>query len=405
VRQAPPVAPQLVFVPLIGFRPEGTLVLRKRTDTTANGTRLIVHAAAAAPDRTDVVVEWERTGDPATCPADSMLLTHTNSRPLEHGLSVELLIGASRVSATRMARRAFHASNPSIGAIDEVTFGPLPAGTAAAELRVAEGEREWLAQLAFMSRDANASAVTAEVTHDEVAVRATAVARDRDEVVVEMEVVAPNQIRTVGAPLTSPVRFASTSEEDQRTRKAEIRRVLGEHSRPITLEDDRGGRTEEGRRLFSQEPQQAMSGRLFVSRFVVAFEAPSAAAESATIVIPFIDLNDREPSAEADLRKVPVDVKLGEHRFRVISAEPIGMDQRQVVLKVTPSTSGPRFIQPVRMHGADDKNFAWNPYPAPGDTVSLTTTVGDPPIVTFTGAVLRVDGPLRLEIPLPKVDL
>jgi len=207
VRQAPPVAPQLVFVPLIGFRPEGTLVLRKRTDTTANGTRLIVHAAAAAPDRTDVVVEWERTGDPATCPADSMLLTHTNSRPLEHGLSVELPIGASRVSATRMARRAFHASNPSIGAIDEVTFGPLPAGTAAAELRVAEGEREWLAQLAFMSRDANASAVTAEVTHDEVAVRATAVARDRDEVVVEMEVVAPNQIRTVGAPLTSPVRF------------------------------------------------------------------------------------------------------------------------------------------------------------------------------------------------------
>jgi hypothetical protein len=375
VRQAPPVAPQLVFVPLIGFRPEGTLVLRKRTDTTANGTRLIVHAAAAAPDRTDVVVEWERTGDPATCPADSMLLTHTNSRPLEHGLSVELLIGASRVSATRMARRAFHASNPSIGAIDEVTFGPLPAGTAAAELRVAEGEREWLAQLAFMSRDANASAVTAEVTHDEVAVRATAVARDRGR------------------------------SRRQRTRKAEVRRVLGEHSRPITLEDDRGGRTEEGRRLFSQEPQQAMSGRLFVSRFVVAFEAPSAAAESATIVIPFIDLNDREPSAEADLRKVPVDVKLGEHRFRVISAEPIGMDQRQVVLKVTPSTSGPRFNQPVRMHGADDKNFAWNPYPAPGDTVSLTTTVGDPPIVTFTGAVLRVDGPLRLEIPLPKVDL
>ena len=63
--------------------------------------------------------------------------------------------------------------------------------------------------------------------------------------------------------------------------------------------------------------------------------------------------------------------------------------------------SRPRFSQPARMYGTDDKNFGWNPYPKPGDTVSLTTTVGDPPIVTFTGAVLRVDGPLRLEIPLP----
>jgi hypothetical protein len=52
------------------------------------------------------------------------------------------------------------------------------------------------------------------------------------------------------------------------------------------------------------------------------------------------------------------------------------------------------------MHGTDDKTFAWNPDSKAGDTVSLTTTVGDPPIVTFTGAVLRVDGPLRLEIPL-----
>ena len=212
---------------------------------------------------------------------------------------------------------------------------------------------------------------------------------------------APNQIRTVGAPLTAPVRFASTSEEDQRVRKAEVRRVLGEHSRPITLEDDRGGRTEEGRRLFSQEPQQAAPGQPYVSRFVVAFEAPSTAVESATIVIPFIDLNDREPSATADLRKVPVDVKLGEHQFRVISAEPIGTDQREVVVQVAPSTSGPRFTQPARMYGTDEKNFAWNPYPMPGDTVSLTTTVGDPPIVTFTGAVLRVEGALRLEIPLP----
>ena len=38
--------------------------------------------------------------------------------------------------------------------------------------------------------------------------------------------------------------------------------------------------------------------------------------------------------------------------------------------------------------------------PKPGNTVPYSTTVGDPPIVMFEGAVLRVDGPLRLEIPL-----
>jgi hypothetical protein len=400
VRQAPPLAAQLVFVPLIGFRPVGTRALREPTETTANGTRLIVLAATAAPDRTDVVIEWERSGDPATCPADSMLLTYTNSQPLEHGLTVDLLVGAGRVSATGMARRAFHASNPSIGAIDAVSFGPLPAGTDTPELLVTEGEREWRAPLPLVSLDANASALTAEVVREGVALRATAVAKDRDQVVVEIEVVAPHQIRTVGAPVTSPVQFVSTSDEDQRARKAEVRRVLGEHSRPITLEDGQGGRIEEGRRLFPPEPRQRAPGTPYVSRFVVAFEVSNTTATSATIVVPFIDLIDRGPTASTDLRNVPVDVKLGKHQFRVISAEPIGTDQREVVVKVAPSMSGPRFTQPARMHGTDDKNFAWNPYPMPGDTVSLTTTVGDPPIVTFTGAVLRVDGPLRLEIPL-----
>jgi len=65
---------QLVFAPLIGFRPAGTRTLREPAETTADGTRLMVLAAAAAPDQTDVVIEWERTGDPATCPPDSQLL-------------------------------------------------------------------------------------------------------------------------------------------------------------------------------------------------------------------------------------------------------------------------------------------------------------------------------------------
>ena len=405
MRQAPPVAPQLVFVPLIGFRPAGTRVLRERSETTANGTRMIVLAAAAAPDRTDVVVEWERTGDPAVCPPDSKLLTHTNMAPLENGLTAAIVVGASRANATTMRRRRIHMSLRYIGAIDVITFPQI--GTAAddAELRVNEGPQEWRVLLDLAPGGVEATALETKLTRDGVALRVTAVARHESELIVEVEVEAPDQIRAVGAPIPTPARFSSTTERDHSERLIEHRRVFGEQSAQIALEYEDGGRHEEISRLFSQEPQQAAPGAPYVSRFVLAFDAPDTATRSATIVVPFIDLNDREPSASADLRDVPVDVKLAEHQLRVVSAEPVGTDQREVVVKVAPSTSGPRFTQPARMHGADDKNFAWNPYPVPGDTVSLTTTVGDPPIVTFTGAVLRVDGPLHLEIPLPKVDL
>jgi hypothetical protein len=399
VRQAPAIASQLIFVPLIGFRPTGTRVLRERAETTSNGTRLIVLAAAAAPDRTDVVIEWERSGDPATCPPDSKLLTHTNMTPLENGLTAALVVGASRLSATTMRRRRMHISHPTIGAIDAVTFPPLATAADTAELRLNEGPQEWRVSLDFAPGGVEATPLAAELTRDGVAVRLTSVARHEGELIVEMEVEAPRQIRVVGAPIPTPPRFSSTTDEDHRARLIEHRRVFGQRSAQIALEYE-GDRFEEVGRLFSPEPQQAVPGGPYVSRFLVMFDAPRTDAESATVVVPFIELNDREPSVSVDLRDVPIDVDLGGHRFRVISAEPSGADKRTVVVEVASSPSSPRFTQPARMHGTDDKSFAWNPDLKPGEPISLTTTVGDPPIVTFTGAVLRVEGPLRLAIPL-----
>jgi hypothetical protein len=397
---APAGTSQLVFVPLIGFRPEGTRVLRERTETTANGTRLIVLAAAAAPDRTDVVIEWERSGDPATCPPDSTLLTHTNMAPLEKGLTAGLVLGASQLSAITMRRRSMHVSHPTIGAVDAVTFPPLTTATDTAELRLSEGAQEWRVSLDLAAGGVEATALTEELTRDGVVMRATAAARHEGELIVELEIEATRQIRVVGWPIPTPARFASTSDEDQRARTLEHRRVFGEKSAQIALEYEGGGRYEEVRRLFSYDPQQTAPGRPYVSRFVVFFDAPRADAGSATIVVPFVELNDLEPSATADLRDVPIDVDLGEHHFRIISAEPSGTEQRTVVVEVAPSASSPRFTQPARMYGVDKTNFAWNPDPKPGDPVPYSTKIGDPPIVRFEGAVLRVDGPLRLEIPL-----
>jgi hypothetical protein len=363
----------------------------------------MVLAAAASPDSTDVVVEWQRTGAPADCPPDSAILNYANSAPLERGLVAELAVDEVRLNATAMRRCAFHAGDASIGAIDGLTFPALRPDVTGVELRVSEGKREWRVPLELVAGPANATALAVDVRRDGVVVRATAVARVGDELVVGLQVEGTHQIRQVGLPIPTPARFANTSEEDLRERTREHRRVFGEHAEQITLTDDRGGHGEERRRLMSFEPQQSAPGGPFVSRFCVAFAAPSADATRATLSVPFIELNDFRPSATADLRTLPVEVALAEYRVRVLAAEPYG-DQRKLVLEVLPSPGAPRFVQPARVQGSDPA-FAWERHPVddapPGrEEIWMSMRVGDPPVVTFTGVVLRVDGPLELEIPL-----
>ena len=392
----------LVFVPTIGFRAEGTRTLREPTETTADGTRLIVHAVAAAPDRTDVLIEWERTGDPATCPPDSQLLIHSNMSPLDKGLTAALVTGTTRLDATAMHRRAMHVSHPSIGAVDALTFPAVTDGADSAALDIAEGASRWSIPLPLVRAQARATPLAVELARDGLVIRVLAFARAEGEHIFELEVAAPQQIRTVAAPVPSPMRFSSTSAADEREPRKEMLRVFGERSRPIALELRDGSRLEEVRRIFSPGPQQAAPGQPYVTRFLVAFDAPKTDPMRATMVIPFVELNDMAPTASADLRELPVDVKLAEHRFRVVGVEPHGADQQKVVMELPSSTAAPRFVQPARLLGSDPQ-FGWERHAVdaqPGrDLIWMATKVGDPPIVTFTGAVLRVDGPLRLELP------
>jgi hypothetical protein len=396
---------QLVFVPLIGFRPTGTLTLREPAETTADGTRLMVLAAAAAPDRTDLVIEWERLGDPATCPPGSQLLMYSNFAPMEKGVTAALVTGAIRHDATAMRRRRLSVGHPSIGAVDVITFPELPDDAESAELRITDGGTEWRVPLLLVRGELNATALNVELERGGIIARATAVTRHDDDIIVALEVAGPQQIRQAGTPIPSPARLSSTSDEDHEERLREHRRVFGEQSRPITLEFDNGTSVEEVERLFSFDPQQDATGRLpYVNRFVVAFDAPSADAKRATLVIPFVELNDFTPSATADLRDLPLDVALAEHRFRVVAVEPHGTDQRKITLELPASSAAPRFVQPARLHGSDAQ-FGWERHAIDAklpdrDAIWMATKVGDPPIVTFKGAVMRVDGPLRLELPL-----
>lgn len=399
-----PVTTELAFVPRIGFRPTGTRTLREHAETTANGTKLMVLAVAAAPDRTDVVIEWERTGDPATCPPDSQLLVHSNMAPLANGLTAAAVVpGTGRLNAITMRRRAYHMGG-SIGAVDSLTFPRLPGDADGAELQMTEGAAEWRVPFTLVPARVNATALTVELAREGIVARATALSRHDVDVIVELEVAAPQQIRQVGAPIPAPLRFSSTSDEDHHARTQEHRRVFGERARPITLAVEDGAPLEEVGRLFSADAQQAAPGQPYVSRFLVMFGSPSTDTKSATLVIPFVELNDFGHSVTADLRELPLDVKLGEHRFRVVALEPHGPDQRKVVLELPPSAVKPRFVQPARLHGSDPA-FGWERHAVDagrpgGDAIWMATKVGDPPIVTFAGAVLRVDGPLRLELPL-----
>jgi hypothetical protein len=394
----------IVFVPTIGFRPSGTRTLRERAETTKAGTRLVVQAAAAAPEGTEIRVEWERTGDPVTCRPDSRLLAPSRApahAPLDESVTATLVTASGRLEAITIAQRGYHMSHDAIGAIHEITFPPLPEDAGGAELRVSEGADEWRVPFTLERRGVVATPLTVEVEHGGIVVRATALVRRSDEVIVGLEVEAALQIRNVGAPLPTALAFISLREEDVRARRQEFRRVFSGPARPITLAFDRSDPVDEVGRLFSLDPpQQAAAGQPFVSRFSVVFEAPNGDAKVATLRVPFVDLNDFEHSVTADLRDTPLDLALGPHRFRVVSAEPHGADERRVQVEVTPSAASPRFLHPARMRTTPSDSFSWAGPPQDGAPVWMTTRVDDPPIVTFHGVVLRVEGPWRLELSL-----
>jgi hypothetical protein len=396
---APTLALPLVFVPLIGFRPAGTRMLREPAETIVDGTRLRVLGLAASPQRTELLIEWERAGDPVVCPPGSQLLSYQARAPLDNGVTVELATGSTRLSAVTMVPRGYHASMQSIGAIHALTFPPTDDAGDERQLSVTENGNTWRVALGLQPSRVAATPLDARLEHEGIVLRATAVARDVDEVALAVEVEASRNVRQVGAPLPTSAIFADDSEELRRQRKAEFRRTLGDRARPITLEDDRGGRHEEVRRLLTFEPQRTDPGGPFIHRFAVIFETLGSDAHAATLVIPFIDLSDPDGSVTADLRSAPLELAVGRHRFRVVSAEPIAKDHRLVIVEGRPSPWPPRFRHPAAARAADASSF---PYPNPGlgEQVSFGVAVKDPPVVTFSGAVFRVDGPVRLRMPI-----
>jgi len=384
-----------VFVPEIGFCPDGTRTLPESAEVEAHGTRLLVVALAAAPDRTDLIAQWEQ----AEAECAPFLTYRSAGAPPNLGLTAVLLADTARVEATTIAQSAHGVSASSRRAIHTMTFAPLAPGTERVELRVSDGTRTWTLPLELAPAAPAARALDAKEDREGVVVRATALARYGNRLVVELRVEASHPVRQVAAPVHAPVFFSRDSEDVRRERLREHRRVFGLSARPIALEDDRGGRVEEEGRVFAPGWRDAATRKPSVHRCCVAFPAPDAEARSVTLIVPFVDINDLEHSVTADLREVPLDLELGPHRFHVVSADAQGSDERRVVMEVPVSSSSPRFMQPARIAGIGRGSYSWGGAPERGERIWMATEVGDPPIVTFEGAVLRVDGPWRLTLP------
>lgn len=401
----PSLASQLVFVPTIGFRPGGTRTLLERADASADLTHVTILAVAATPERTELIVEWEQEAEPLVCAvpekgaatgeiAAPPKRPRPTAPPPEIEVTAVVVAGSTVLKTSSMWRQAYRESGSGSWAIRSMVFPPVPPGTARAELRVSQGELRWTVPFRLVPGRITAAPVAAEATRHGITVRVTGVAHHDDQLILAVEASAAQPIGRMGAPAPAMPILPSG-------RKFKVARGVG--FEPIVLEDDRGDRREEVRRInaLRDQPESHVNGEPFVQRFSLLFDAPSEGARSATVVVPFIEITDLTPSVVVDLRQLPLNVELGDHRFRVLGANPYpGSDHRHIEMEIGPSTSSPRFMHPASVNGTPGGSYSWSDPPGPGEPFWMETAVGEPPIVTFRGAVLRYDGPWRLELPL-----
>lgn len=223
--------------------------------------------------------------------------------------------------------------------------------------------------------------------------QATAAAWHEDELTLNLEVTAPSALGQVGNAMPEQPRFGAISENVRRARAKEFKRVMATADRPITLLDASGRESPELRRFY---PPQSRDSVPTGQSFAVVFEAPSADARHVTLVVPFVELMDRDASASVDLRALPTGFAIGGKQFTALSAEPRGSEMKVIV--EVPRGSGPRYVvQPAGILGSGG-SYSWGR--GPGDQVWFAAKVGDPPIVRFIGVVERVEGPWRMRIPL-----
>lgn len=387
------LAQQLVFVPEIGFRPGSTRVLLEPVVATAEGTSVTIVAVAAGPDQTDLLFEWEPPDEHAEWLV-RIDRSGVQQRP-PTALDMALVVGDDVHAPLRVEHR-FRSAN-GYDMLD-LTFPAVAAGAKTAELRVTHGDQQWRVPFRLSNSDFVGGPALAEMEHEGITVRATAVARRNDQVVVALEA-RTSVPRAHISLLGSGARAGFPAKVKMRPRQT--------ITDPVVLQDDHGRRSEELRRLrhFSRTPEVAHPDQ-WPLRVTSTFAVPHFDGNTAVLTVPSILIGEQIDPVVVDLRALPADVQLGSHRLRVLRTEASlkNPPRTRIVFQLF-EPAGPRhFLGPGRLVAqgmpADLMGAQHRGEPDERQLMWTDMIIPNAPIVTLADGLVRVDGPWTLRLSL-----
>lgn len=388
------ITERLVFVPELGFRPADTRVLLEPAAATLPGTTVTILAVAAGPQQTDVVVEWA----PPELPEgpDNWVLridrSGVHQRPPAE-LDTSLVVGSEHHAPNRIEHRFRSGSGYDLR---ELTFPPLRGGVEGAELRVVRADQEWRVPFSLAPSDFRGAAALSAVDHDGISVRATAVARRGNRIVVDVEARTEGPRAYVstlgrdGGPGAFPARLTKTP-----PRKPAF---------PVVLEDGQGRQSQELSRIrhISRTPDLASADN-WPLRITSIFEWPHEISASLRVRVPCVVIGEQAEAVVVDLRALPAEIQLGSHRLRVLRAEPSPIDppRTRIVIQTLEPVRPRHLLGPGSLIARGmPADLSKRGEPDEQQLVWIDTIVPDEPIVTLSGAVVRIDGPWILPIPV-----
>lgn len=388
----------MVFVPEIGFRPASTRVLREPAETRARDTSVTVIAAAAGPDQTDVLVEWdppEQTGDDAKWLIRIDRSGVYTRPPIE--LATTLIVGGARHAPLRTEHRFRSASGYDLR---ELIFPPILPGAVEAQLEVVHGEQVWSVPFHLAPSDFIGDARRTAVEHEGITISVTAAARHEGRVVVSLRAasaqpgVLVSTLGTGGGPAAFPAKLRMPS----RGKPADP----AHPTHPIVLQDDEARRYDEVVRIRPRPAPEADSTPPWPLRITCIFELDQPDARNLVLTVPCVVIAEPAPPVVVDLRSLPQDFELGSHRLRALDTgvSPDHPSSTRITFQLL-DPNGPRqLLGPGRLLAQGvQTDMSFRGVPDEHQRLWMDTDLPDAPIVTLQGALVRVDGPWILPVP------
>jgi hypothetical protein len=383
----------VVFVPEIGFRPAGTRVLRASAETRAHDTSVTIVAAAAAPEQTDLLVEWD---PPETTGEDAKWLIKVDrsgvyERPALE-LTTTLIAGGARHAPVRTEHRFRSASGYDLR---ELTFPPILPEAVDVQLEVVHAEQVWSVPFDLVPSDFTGDARRTAVEHEGITITVTAAARHEGRVVVSLLAasgqrgVRVSTIGTGGGPGKFPAKLKMPSSPSK-------------PAHPIVLQDADARRYEEVVRMRpgarAQQTDAAGSWPLHITSI---FDVASDARRF-VLTVPCVVVAEPAPAVIVDLRTLPQDFELGSHRLRAMGKDvsPEHPYCTRITFQVQGPTGPRQLLGPGRLLAEGVRtDMGFRGIPDEHQQFWMDTDVPAAPIVTLEGALVRVDGPWTLPIP------